>query len=32
MTFISFSLSIIADLFPAKIEVYTFIWTTYQIQ
>jgi len=30
MSFISFSLSIIVDLFPAKIADYTFIWTTYE--
>jgi len=28
----SLSLSIIVDLFPAKIASYTFVWTTYEIE
>jgi len=30
MSFKSFSLSIVVDLFAAKIAGYTFIWTTYE--
>ena len=29
MSFVSFSLSIVVDLFSAKIAGYTFIWKTY---
>ena len=32
MSFISFSLSIIVDLFAAKIAGYTYMWTTYQTE
>jgi len=32
MSFISFSFSIIVDLFNVKIAGYTFIWTTYETE
>jgi len=32
MSFISFYLSIVVDLFPAKIAGYTFVWTTYETE
>jgi len=32
MSFISFSLSITVDLFPAMMGGYTFIWTTYETE
>jgi len=32
MSFISFSFSIIVDLFDVKIAGYTFIWTTYETE